>query len=138
MFVRKFLLAILLLTSSQVSAADLNISSVEVASMTTAHLCSRLGGVGVDPVITIHHNRVSGQTIRINMFDNVNRRTINHRATTTRSDGSGITRVTYNFLPPCNTTGRSTSNYKFRISSDGNSIIVPWARYDSARRKILQ
>ena len=114
------------------------ISSVSIAPMTTANLCSALGGQGARPQITIAHTAAAGVPIRIRMYDSLSDgSTFDHRRTRVTSDGSGTTTVSHAFLPPCNTTGgRLDSTYRFDVEAAGSSKTVTWGRFDSGTRRI--
>ena len=120
-------------------AAEVKISSVTVEPMKIANLCSSIGGRGKDPKLTIKHSKLAGAKIRIKMFDKVsNGRTVNHYSTTIKASPSGTTRISYGFRPPCNTTGNSTSNYYFSVSSGKSRKTVKWGRYNSITKKIIR
>lgn len=106
--------------------------------MTTATLCSQLGGQGQAPTVTIHHTAAAGVPIRLNLQDTLSDgSTFNHRSTRISSDGSGTTTVNHRFLPPCNTTGgRLHSNYQLTVEANVASRTIGWVRFNSATRTI--
>ncbi|MEX4007029.1 hypothetical protein [Neoaquamicrobium sediminum] len=114
------------------------IDSVSISPMTTANLCSQLGGQGQAPTVTIKHTAAAGVPIRLSLQDKLSDgSTFNHRSTRVTSDGSGTTTVNHRFLPPCNTTGgRLNSNYQLTVEAGGKSRTVGWARFNSATRTI--
>ena len=124
--------------SAAAPAQPFDVASVSISPMTTANLCSQLGGQGKAPTITIKHTAAAGVPIRLHMQDKLSDgSTFNHRSTRVSSDGSGTTVVNYGFLPPCNTTGgRLNSNYQLTVEAGGNKQTVNWARFDSASRTI--
>ena len=115
------------------------VTDIELSPFTRASLCGKLGGNGKNPTITISHTARGGVPIRIRMYDAVSSgNVVEHRKTQVRSDASGTTRVTYGFIAPCNTTGRSTSNYMFDVTAGGKTRTVTWGRYNSAAHRIEQ
>lgn len=115
------------------------ISSVTVEPMAERHLCSALGGAGAAPTITIKHSKVAGAPIKVSMIDNVSSGSlIDHRSTSVSSDASGTTVLRYEFLPPCNTTNRTSSSYSFIVSSGDDSKQILFGKYDSPTKKIMR
>lgn len=107
--------------------------------MTTANLCSQLGGQGQAPTVTIHNTAVAGVPTRLSLQDkSSDGSTFNHRSTRISSDGSGTTTVNHHrFLPPCNTTGgRLHSNYQLTVEANVASRTIGWVRFNSATRTI--
>ena len=122
---------------SGAQAKELKITGISISSMKKANLCGRLGGRGSAPTITIRHSKIAGVPIHVRMFDRVSGRIINHHSTTVKSRKSGKTVVRYSFLPPCNTSGYSTSNYWVKATSGSSSKKKLWGRYNSSGRKIF-
>ena len=58
-------------------------------------------------------------------------RTINHGSTTVSADPAGVTKVKFNFLPPCNRkTGEGLKSAYYITANGGqNAKTVLWARY---------
>ena len=125
--------------SASSTVPGFKISSVSVEPMAERHLCSALGGSGAAPTVTIRHSKVAGVPIRVGMIDNVSSGSlIDHRSTSVTSDASGTTVLRYEFLPPCNTTNRTSSSYSFIVSSGDDSRQVPFGKYDSPNKKIMR
>jgi hypothetical protein len=115
------------------------ITSIEAAPMTRANLCTRLGGNRLPPTLVIRHSKVAGVKIRVNMFDDTSRGShINHGATVVISNASGTTTLRHAFIPPCNTTGVSTSNYSISAEVKGSKRQIVFGRYDSATRRVFK
>jgi hypothetical protein len=132
-------LSLFALALSIAPASAVEIKSVSVGAPTKAHLCIKLGGKGQDPTITIKHAAKAGDTIRVKMYDVLsNGRTFQHKAKTIKSDASGTTVMTADFLPPCNTTGgQANSSYRFDVTSSGSKTkTVRWFDFNSKTRKI--
>jgi len=121
-----------LLYVTTASAQQLTINSVSVSAFSkSANTCSRLGGNGNPPTITIRHSKSPG-SISVSMIDRLNNgNTVNHGSTSVSADASGTTKLTYAFLPPCNrrTAEGLKSAYYVTASSGGSSKTVLWARY---------
>jgi hypothetical protein len=115
------------------------ITSIEAAAMTRANLCTSLGGNRLPPALVIRHSKVAGVKIRVNMFDDTSRGShINHGATVVTSNASGTTTLRHAFIPPCNTTGVSTSNYSISAEVKGSKRQIVFGRYDSATRRVFK
>ncbi|MFX3680933.1 MAG: hypothetical protein ACN6I5_06950 [Hyphomicrobiales bacterium] len=126
-------------TSAEIAstAVDFQVNSVSVSPLTLDNICTRLGGRGAPPTLTIRHSPVAGVPIRIRMWDQIsNGTTFEHRRTRVTSDGTGTTVVNHRFLPPCNTTGNTVSSYRFDVTADGNTTTTVWGGYDSRSRSI--
>lgn len=119
------------------SPVDFSVSNVSVAPMAQANLCKQIGGNAVQPNLTISHTAVAGVPISVRMYDVISDgSTYEHRRVRTTSEADGTTVVSSGFLPPCNTTGRTTSSYRFDISAGGETTTVGWGTYDSTSGKI--
>jgi hypothetical protein len=115
------------------------ITGIDAKPMTRANLCTSLGGNRQPPVLVIHHSKVAGAKITVKMFDDTSRGShINHGATTVISNASGATTVRHAFIPPCNVTRSSTSNYSISAEAKGSKKQIVFGRYDSAARRILR
>jgi hypothetical protein len=115
------------------------ITGIDASAMTQANLCGSLGGKRQRPVLVIRHSKVAGAKITVKMFDDTSRGShINHGTTTVISNNSGATTVRYAFIPPCNVTRSSTSNYSFSAEAKGSKKQILYGRYDSAGRRILR
>ena len=115
------------------------ITSIEAAPMTRANLCTSLGGNRAPPALVIHHSKIAGVKITIKMFDDTSRGShIDHRSTVVSSNPSGATHLNFAFLPPCNRTGSSTSNYSISAEAQGSKRQIVFGRYDSAARKVFR
>ncbi len=125
-------------SSSEASvSSNFQISSVSVSPLTLNNVCKQLGGQGTAPTLTIKHSAVGGVPIKIRMWDKIsNGNTYEHRRTRVMSNASGTTTVNHKFLPPCNTTGNSVSNYRFDVSASGSSTTKVWGGYDSRSKTI--
>ena len=136
---RQISLSLLALTLGMAPAVAVEIKSVSVEAPNKAHLCIKLGGKGQDPKITIKHAAKAGDTIKVKMYDVLsNGRTFQHKTKTIKSDASGTTVMTADFLAPCNTTGgQANSSYRFDVSSSGSKTkTVRWFDFNSKTRKI--
>ena len=135
-----FLLAALIAHTSLAQAQQgFQITSLSVNPMSTANLCASLGGSRKAPALVIHHSKIAGIKIVVKMFDNTSRGShINHGTTTVTSDASGQTALTHAFIPPCNTSRASTSNYSISAEAKGSRKQILFGRYDSAAGKILR
>jgi hypothetical protein len=115
------------------------ISSIEAAPMTRANLCTSLGGNRQPPALVIHHSKIAGVKITVKMFDDTSRGShINHGATVVVSNASGNTTLRHAFIPPCNTTGVSTSNYSISAEAKGSRKHIVFGRFDSAARRVFK
>lgn len=115
------------------------ITSIDAAPMTRANLCTSLGGNRVPPALVIHHSKIAGVKITVKMFDDTSRGShIDHRSTVVSSSASGATRLNFAFLPPCNRTGSSTSNYSISAEAQGSKRQIVFGRYDSAARRVFK
>jgi hypothetical protein len=115
------------------------ITSIEAAPMTRANLCTSLGGNRQPPALVIHHSKVAGVKITVKMFDDTSRGShINHGATVVVSNASGATTLRHAFIPPCNVTGISTSNYSISAQANGSRRQIVFGRYDSAARRVFK
>jgi hypothetical protein len=115
------------------------ITSIEAAPMTRANLCTSLGGNRLPPALMIRHSKASGVKITVTMFDDTSRGShINHGVTVVVSNASGNTTVRHAFIPPCNTTGVSTSNYSILAEVKGSKKQIVFGRYDSAARRVFK
>ena len=139
---RKFIFLSLALTAHLGFAqaqAGFQIISLSITPMGTANLCASLGGSRRAPALVIHHSKIAGIKIVVTMFDDTSRGShINHGTTTLTSDGSGKTALSYAFLPPCNTSRASTSNYSISAEAKGSRKQILFGRYDSAAGKIVR
>jgi hypothetical protein len=115
------------------------ITNIEAAPMTRANLCTSLGGNRLPPALVIRHSKIAGVKINVKMFDDTSRGShINHGATVVISNASGTTTLRHAFIPPCNTTGVSTSNYSILAEARGSRRQIAFGRYDSATRRVLK
>jgi hypothetical protein len=115
------------------------ITSIEAAPMTRVNLCTSLGGSRVPPALVIHHSKIAGVKITVKMFDDTSRGShINHGATMVVSNASGVTSLRHVFIPPCNVTGVSTSNYSISAEARGSRKQIVFGRYDSAARRVFR
>jgi hypothetical protein len=115
------------------------ITSIEAAPMTRANLCTSLGGNRVPPALVIRHSKIAGVKITVKMFDDTSRGShINHGATVVVSNASGNRTLHHAFIPPCNTTGVSTSNYSISAEVKGSRKQIVFGRYDSAARRVFR
>jgi hypothetical protein len=115
------------------------ITGIDASPMTRSNLCASLGGKRQPPVLVIRHSKVAGAKITVKMFDDTSRGShINHGTTTVISNNSGATTVRYGFIPPCNVTRSSTSNYSISVEAKGSKKQIVYGRYDSAARRILK
>lgn len=120
-------------------AQDLKISSVSIEPMKKSNLCSVLGGKAKPPVVTIKHSKVAEVDIRVEMFDILNTgKRYKHGTKTIKSDASGKTVLKHRYFPPCNFYGDTISNYKFRVTSGGQSKTVDWASFSSRDKQIIR
>ena len=135
-----FLLAALIAHTILAQAQQgFQITSLSIAPMSTANLCASLGGRRKAPALVIHHSKNAGVKITVKMFDDTSRGShINHGTTTVTSDGSGETALTHAFIPPCNTSRASTSNYSISAEAKGSRKQTLYGRYDSAAGKIVR
>ncbi len=127
-------------TYTQPTAAEpFQIDSISAVPMALANLCTSLGGIGKPPSIVIHHSKLGGVSITVRMYDDTSRGShINHRSTVVVSNAAGDTAVHFAFLPPCNKTGVSTSNYSIAAQAGGSRKEIIFGRYDSAARSIIK
>ena len=115
------------------------ITSIEAAPIRRANLCTSLGGSRAPPALMIHHSKVAGIKITVKMFDDTSRGShINHGATIVVSDASSKTPLRHGFIPPCNVTGVSTSNYSISAEAKGSKKQIVYGRYDSAGRRLFR
>jgi hypothetical protein len=115
------------------------ITSLEAAPMARANLCASLGGNRQPPVLVIRHSKIAGVKITVKMFDDTSRGShINHGATVVISNASGATTLRHAFIPPCNVTGISTSNYSISAEVQGSRKQIVFGRYDSAARRVFK
>ena len=115
------------------------ITGITIAPMSTANLCASLGGSRKAPAVVIHHSKIAGIKIVVKMFDDTSRGShINHGTTSVTSNGSGETALTHAFIPPCNTSRASTSNYSVAAEAKGSRKQILFGRYDSAAGKIVK
>ena len=115
------------------------ITGLSVTPMSNANLCGSLGGSRKAPALVIRHSKIAGVKITVKMVDNTSRGSrINHGATVVTSKASGETALTYAFLPPCNRSRLSTSNYSVSVEAKGSRKEILFGRYDSAAGKILR
>ncbi len=115
------------------------ITSIDASPMTRANLCTSLGGSRLPPALVIHHSKIGGAKITVKMFDDTSRGShIDHRSTVVSSNPSGVTRLNFAFLPPCNRTGLSTSNYSISAEANGSKKQTVFGRYDSAARWVFR
>ena len=135
-----FLYAALIAQTGFVQAqTGFQITGLSITPMSTANLCTSLGGSRKAPALVIHHSKVAGIKIVVKMFDDTSRGShINHGTTTVTSNGSGETALTHAFIPPCNTSRASTSNYSISAEAKGSRKQTLFGRYDSAAGKILR
>jgi hypothetical protein len=125
--------------SSAQAQQAFQITSFEAAPMTRANLCTGLGGNRVPPALVIHHSKIAGVKIVVKMFDDTSRGShIDHGAMTVVSNASGTTTVRHAFIPPCNVTGVSTSNYSISADAKGSRKQIVFGRYDSAARQVFK
>lgn len=119
-------------------AQPFDITGISISPMTTANLCSQLGGQGQAPTVTIQHTAAADVPIRLHLQDRLSDgSTFDHRRTRVSSDGSGTTVVNHAFLPPCNTTGgRLNSHYHLTVEAGGQSQTISWARFNSSSHTI--
>jgi hypothetical protein len=115
------------------------IISINAAPMTRASLCTSLGGNRQPPALVIQHSKIAGIKIAVKMFDDTSRGShINHGATVVISNASGTTTLRHAFIPPCNTTGVSTSNYSIAAEAKGSRKQIVFGRYDSAKARVFK
>jgi ssDNA-binding replication factor A large subunit len=77
--------------------------------------------------------------INVKMFDDTPRGShIDHGATVVVANASGTTTLRHAFIPPCNTTGQSTSNYSIAVEAQGSHKQINFGRYDSAARRVFK
>ena len=118
---------------------DFQITGLSVSPMSKANLCASLGGGRKAPALVIHHSKIAGIKIVVKMFDDTSRGShINHGTTIVTSVGSGETALTHAFIPPCNTSRASTSNYSISVEAKGSRKKILFGRYDSAAGTILR
>jgi hypothetical protein len=132
--------AIALLLSAGVAEAKgpFKILRVDLPGMAKVHLCRSLGGAAQRIPVVVTHSAASGHRITVQMRDRTSSgAVINHRATTVAANPSGSTTINFGFIPPCNRSGRSTSNYSFTVTSGDSSVTKLFGSYDSARRVIV-
>jgi hypothetical protein len=131
--------AVLGISSFAQAQQAFQITSIESAPMTRANLCTSLGGNRQPPALVIHHSKITGVKITVKMFDDTSRGShINHGATVVISNASGLTTLRHAFIPPCNTTGVSTSNYSISAEVKGSKKQIVFGRYDSAARRVFR
>ena len=139
---RKFiyiLAALIAHTGFAKAQQSFQITSLSIAPMNTANLCAGLGGSRKAPAVVIHHSKIAGIKIVVKMFDDTSRGShINHGTTSVTSNGSGETALTHAFIPPCNTSRASTSNYSVAAEAKGSRKQILFGRYDSAAGKIVK
>ena len=139
---RKFIFLLAALTAHinfAQAQPEFQITGLSVTPMSTANLCASLGGIRKAPALVIHHSKNAGVKITVKMFDDTSRGShINHGTTTVTSDGSGETALTHAFIPPCNISRASTSNYSVAAEALGSRRQILFGRYDSAAGKILR
>ena len=139
---RKFIffsVALIAHTSFAQAQQGFQIISLSITPMSTTNLCASLGGSRKAPALVIHHSKIAGIKIVVKMFDDTSRGShINHGTTSVTSDGSGETALTHDFIPPCNTSRASTSNYTVAAEAKGSRKQILFGRYDSAAGKILR
>ena len=139
---RKFIffsVALIAHTSFAQAQAGFQITSLSITPMSTANLCASLGGSRRAPALVIHHSKIAGVKIVVRMFDDTSRGShINHGTTIVTTDGSGQTALTHAFIPPCNTSRASTSNYRVSAEAKGSRKQILFGRYDSAAGTILR
>ena len=139
---RKFIffsVALIAHTSFAQAQAGFQITSLFITPMNTANLCASLGGSRKAPALVIRHSKIAGIKIVVKMFDDTSRGShINHGTTTVTSDGSGETALTHAFIPPCNTSRASTSNYSVAAEAKGSRKQILFGRYDSAAGTIIR
>jgi hypothetical protein len=135
-----FTLFALLAIHNQANAeTPFQIIGLSAEPMTKANLCVSLGGTRKPPTVVISHSKIAGVRIRVKMFDDTSKGShIDHRSTTVVSNGSGSTTLNYAFLPPCNRTGSSTSNYSISAEAKGSKKQIVFGRYDSARKRVFK
>jgi hypothetical protein len=134
------LMALVLLLTVGSAGADgpFKVLRVELPRMAKVHLCRSLGGAAQRIPVLVTHTAVAGHKITVQMRDRTSSgAVINHRATTVVANASGRTTVNFNFIPPCNRSGVSTSNYSFTVTGGGGPVTKLFGSYDSARRVIL-
>ncbi len=132
-------IAILALMGAAQAQGEFQINSITAPPMALANLCTSLGGSKRPPTLTIHHSKIAGVSINVRMFDDTSRGShINHGSAVVKSDASGETRLNHAFIPPCNTTGVSTSNYSIAAEARGSRKQIILGRYDSAKRRVFQ
>ena len=139
---RKFiyiLAALIAHTGFAKAQQSFQITSLSITPMSTANLCASLGGGRKAPTLVIHHSKIAGIKIVVKMFDDTSRGShINHGTTSVTSNGSGETALTHAFIPPCNTSRASTSNYSVAAEAKGSRKQILFGRYDSAAGKIVK
>jgi hypothetical protein len=125
--------------ADMMTSAKFNLSGATIAPLAQDNLCTRIGGNSVQPNLTVQHDSVAGQTIRVRMYDVHNDgTTTEHGIVSVASEGDGTTTVSSGFMPPCNTTGgRKNSSYRFDVSTDGDSLTTTWGGYDSTAGEII-
>jgi hypothetical protein len=115
------------------------VTSIDAAPMTRVNLCTSLGGNRQPPALVIHHSKIAGVKIAVKMFDDTSRGShINHGATVVISNASGVTTLRHAFIPPCNVTGISTSNYSIAAEAKGSRKQIVFGRFDSAARRVFK
>ena len=135
-----FLLATLIAHTGLAQAQpDFQITGLIALPMSKANLCASLGGSRKPPALVIHHSKIAGIKILVKMFDDTSRGShIDHGTTIVTSVGSGETALTHAFIPPCNTSRASTSNYSISAEAKGSRKQILFGRYDSAAGIILR
>ncbi len=132
-------LAVLAALSPARGEAAFQITGLSAEPMTRASLCTKLGGNRKAPALVIRHSKVAGVAITVKMFDDTSRGShINHGSTVVASDASGTTTLRYAFIPPCNATGISTSNYSIAAQAKGSKKQIVFGRYNSATKRIFK
>ena len=115
------------------------ITGLSVTPMSKANLCASLGGRRKAPALVIRHSKIAGIKIVVKMVDDTSRGShINHGTAIVTSNGSGETALTHAFIPPCNVSRASTSNYSISAEVPGSRKKILFGRYDSAAGKILR
>ncbi len=137
----KFLIAasaVITITSAAQAQPSFQISAITAPPMALANLCTSLGGSKRPPALTIHHSKIAGVSIIVRMFDDTSRGShINHGQTIVLSNASGETKLNHAFIPPCNTTGQSTSNYSIAAEAKGSKKQIIFGRYNSATKRVF-
>jgi hypothetical protein len=133
------LFALLAIISQASAETPFQITGLSAEPMTKANLCGSLGGNRKPPNVVISHSKIAGVKIRVKMFDDTSKGShIDHRSTTVVSNASGSTTLRYAFLPPCNRTGSSTSNYSISAEAGASKKQIVFGRYDSAKKRVFK